>query len=85
MSAIEDNLQHHTSGTRTQVVRASNDRIAKRASALHFTSRVPMLCECHDAGCRAIVPLSLDDFRDLRERGGTVLWEDHRSGRLESA
>jgi hypothetical protein len=85
MSAIEDNLQEPDYGTRTEAVRASNDRIAKRASALHFTSRVPMLCECHDAGCRAIVPLSLDDFHELRERGGLVLWDDHFSGRLESA
>ena len=85
MSAMEDNRQQPDSGTRTEAVRASNDRIAQRALVLHFTSRVPMLCECHDPGCRAIVPVSLEDFHALRERGGVVLGDDHFSGRLESA
>jgi len=37
------------------------------------------------SGCRAIVPVSLEDFHALRERGGVVLGDDHFSGRLESA
>ena len=85
MSAIEDNKEQPDSGTRTEAVRASNDRIAARAAELRFTSRVPMLCECHDPGCRAIVPVSLDDFYALRQRGGVVLADTHSSGRLESA
>ena len=85
MSAMDDNQRQPDSGTRTDAVRASNDRIAERALALRFTSRVPMLCECRDPGCRAIVPVSLEDFHDLRQRGDVVLGDNHFSGRLESA
>jgi hypothetical protein len=85
MSAIEDNQQQPDSGTRTEAVRESNDRIASRAVELRFTSRVPMLCECHDPGCRAIVAVSLEDFHALRAHGGVILAERHFSGRLESA
>ena len=85
MSAIEDNDQQRDSGTRTEAVRVANDRIASRAAQLRFTSRVPMLCECHDPGCRAIVPLSLSDFQDLRRRGGTVLSDVHLGDRRTSA
>ena len=58
LSDVGDRGQQHRqpdSGTRTSAVRASNDRIASRAEALRFTSRVPLLCECEDPGCRAIV------------------------------
>ena len=85
MSAIEDNKQQPDSGTRTEAVRVANDRIASRAAQLRFTSRVPMLCECHDPGCRAIVPVSLADFHDLRHRGGTVLSDVHLGRRRAAA
>jgi hypothetical protein len=85
MSAMEDNQHQPDSGTRTEAVRASNDRIAARAAKLRFTARVPMLCECHDPGCRAIVPVPLDDFHDLRQRGGAVLADVHLGSRHASA
>jgi hypothetical protein len=58
-------------------VRASNDRIAQRAEALHFASRVPMLCECGDPNCRALVLVSLEGFRHLRRSGGAVIADEH--------
>lgn len=47
--------------------RAGNDRIADKAEQLRFVSRVPMLCECSKAACRAIVMISIDEYRRLRE------------------
>jgi len=75
MSAIEDSGQHPDSltRTRTSAVRASNDHIAARAEALHFMSRVPLLCECEDPECGALVLVSLDDFGRLRRTGGAVV------------
>ena len=35
--------------------RQANDRIAEKAERLRFVSRVPMLCECSDRDCRAVV------------------------------
>jgi hypothetical protein len=46
--------------------RKANDRIAAKAEQLRFVSRVPMLCECSAPGCRTVVMVSLDDYRDIR-------------------
>ena len=63
-------------------MRASNDHIAARAEALHFMSRVPLLCECEDPECGALVLVSLDDFGRLRRTGeALVAHEPRRFGR----
>jgi hypothetical protein len=77
MSAIEDSGQHRDLLSRTTAVRASNEHIARRAKALHFISRVPLLCECDDEGCRELVLVSLDEFRRLRRTGDAVVTPDH--------
>jgi len=83
MSAIEDSGQQRDSLTRTSAVRASNDYIAARAEALHFTSRVPLLCECAEPGCGALILVALDEFRRLRRAGEAVITHDHaRFGRF---
>jgi hypothetical protein len=46
-----------------------NDHIAERAVSLRFVSRVPMLCECSDPRCQAIVLIGLERYADLRETG----------------
>ncbi len=46
--------------------RVGNDRIAEQAERLQFVSRVPMLCECSDPHCRAIVMISLPDYHEIR-------------------
>ena len=53
--------------------RSANDRIAEKAEQLHFVSRVPMLCECGDPGCRAIVMIGLHDYRATRRRSDGVI------------
>ncbi len=82
MSAIEDFGQHHASRARADAVRVSNDRIARRAEALRFTSRVPLLCECGHPDCGALALVSLDEFRRLRRTGDAVITDHHgRFGR----
>ncbi len=45
-------------------------------------SRVPLLCECDNPGCGALVLVSLDEFRRLRRTGDAVITDDHgRFGR----
>jgi hypothetical protein len=53
--------------------RRANDRIADKAEALRFVSRVPMLCECSDPACRTIVMIGLDEYRAIRRSDGSVL------------
>ena len=82
MSAIENSGQQRDFLTRANAVRVSNDRIAGRAEALHFISRVPLLCECGHPGSRALALVSLDEFRRLRRTGDAVITCDHgRVGR----
>ena len=82
MSALEDFGQHHASRARADAVPVSNDRIARRAEALRFTSRVPLLCECGHPDCEALALVSLDEFRRVRRTGDAVIASDHaRFGR----
>jgi hypothetical protein len=46
--------------------RRANDRIAEKAERLRFVSRVPMMCECADRGCRAVVMIGLEDYHAVR-------------------
>ena len=46
--------------------RQANDRIAEKAERLRFVSRVPMLCECSDRDCRAIVMIHLESYHAIR-------------------
>lgn len=55
--------------SRPEEVRSSNDHVAERAVRLHFVSRVPMLCECSDPGCQAIILIGLERYDELRESG----------------
>ena len=53
--------------------RRANDRIAEKAEQLRFVSRVPMLCECSEPACRAIVMIDLGDYRAIRRTEDAVL------------
>ena len=46
--------------------RKANDRIARKAEQLRFVSRVPMLCECSESGCRTTVMIHLGDYYEIR-------------------
>ena len=52
--------------SRPDLVRESNDHIADQAVRLRFVSRVPMLCECGDSACKAMVLLTLDEYQRVR-------------------
>lgn len=45
--------------TRSERVRASNERIVKQAVRLRFASRLPVLCECSDRNCQSIILIGL--------------------------
>ena len=53
--------------------RKANDRIADKAEQLRFVSRVPMLCECSEKSCRAIVMIELGDYHAIRRSEDSVL------------
>ena len=53
--------------------RKANERIADKAEQLRFVSRVPMLCECSAPGCRTIVMVALQDYREIRRTEDSVL------------
>jgi hypothetical protein len=53
---------------RPESVRQANERIADFARRYKFVSRVPMLCECDDDGCRVILQVGLDEYDELRRR-----------------
>jgi hypothetical protein len=65
-------------GTRAMDARKANDRIAERAEQLRFVSRVPMLCECAEPGCRTIVMISLQDYRAIRRRDSLITAPGHQ-------
>ena len=48
-------------------------RIAEKAEQLRFVSRVPMLCECSEPACRAIVMIDLGDYHAIRRAEDAVL------------
>jgi hypothetical protein len=60
-------------GSRAMDARKANDRIAEKAEQLRFVSRVPMLCECSDPGCRTIVMIALRDYHAVRQSEDTLL------------
>jgi hypothetical protein len=63
--------------------RKANDRIAEKAAQLRFVSRVPMLCECSSPGCRAIVMVGLDDYRQIRQSDAYLAAPGHDADRSE--
>ena len=59
-------IARRSGGARAMDARQANDRIAEKAERLRFVSRVPMLCECSDAGCRKVVMVRLEDYHAIR-------------------
>lgn len=66
--------------SRAYAVREGNEEIAARAAALRFVSRVPMLCECDDSGCRELVLVTLSDYRRARKEREFFTAPGHRGG-----
>lgn len=53
--------------------RVGNERIAEKAEALRFLSRVPMLCECSSDECRTIVMIALPEYREIRRKPELII------------
>ena len=67
--------------SRPHLIRYANEEIAEKAAVLRFVSRVPMLCECGDRGCRELVLLTLADYRRAREEREFLTAPGHRTSR----
>jgi hypothetical protein len=61
---------------------AGNDLIAASARRHHFDqmTRLPLLCECGDAGCQELIRVTLLDFDDARSLGCLMVAAGHISG-----
>jgi hypothetical protein len=68
---------------RPQQVRAANERVAREAERQKFVARLPMLCECDDAGCEEVFLIAQDDFRAACTSNGGWLTAPHH--RLDGA
>ena len=57
-----------------RMFRQANEQIAARRDDLELIdSKTPFLCECEDEACTAIVRLSVDEYRTVREREHTFV------------
>lgn len=71
--------EQHRLATRSEDAYEANQRIARTAESLHFVSRVPMFCECSNPGCRSLVLITLDRYREIRKDPALYLTApDHR-------
>lgn len=59
--------------------REANKHLGSRAEALQIDSRVPLLCECGETSCDALVLMKLADYYALRHRGESVIAPGHRT------
>lgn len=73
MSAREERAH----ASRSESIRASNERIAVQAERYRFTTRVPMLCECSDPACRELVLIRLGGYRRTRRDTGFLTAPGH--------
>jgi hypothetical protein len=51
------------------VFRDANERIeARREELTAIAGRTPFLCECSDVYCKAIIPMTLDEYEHVRDK-----------------
>lgn len=48
------------------IFREANEGIGEAAEDRQVDMRIPFICECADPSCREIVPLKLDEYRQIR-------------------
>ena len=80
MSALRERVRL----SRSEEVRSSNEHIADQAERLRFVSRVPMLCECDNQRCQAIILVGLHRYHELRD-SGFITAPDHTIDKAEPA
>jgi hypothetical protein len=69
----------------TYVFREANERIAESARALGFTGAIPLLCECEDSACFALIRLPADDYAKRRLGAEAITIPEHSRQRPDSA
>jgi hypothetical protein len=67
------------------VFRDANEALEKRREELTaIAGRTPFLCECADPYCKALIPLTLEEYEHVRERANRfVLEPGHDSAEAE--
>ena len=65
--------EQRTDESKSGAARRANERIVRRSEALHFNARIPLMCECDDADCTALLLLSRDEYRDARSDPGAFI------------
>ena len=48
------------------IFREANEGIGEAAEEHHADMRIPFICECADPGCREIISLTQDEYRQIR-------------------
>lgn len=48
------------------VFRAANERIRDAAAGLDAGDPLPFICECADLACRELIPLTREEYEDVR-------------------
>ena len=62
-----------TSSRLAEGVREANERIARQAERYNVRLGIPMLCECSDPDCRAVVMIGLEEYRAIRRDAEAVV------------
>ena len=54
-------------GRNDAIFRAANERIRATADAEEIEDRVPFICECADPACRELIPMTTQEYREVRQ------------------
>jgi hypothetical protein len=74
----------HPAQRNKEVFANANERIRLSAELVDFDEAVPFLCECSESTCTEIVQLSLENYREVRERGQAfILRPGHEDANIE--
>jgi hypothetical protein len=66
--------------TKRQSARSTNNRIATQAAHHRLDSPFPMVCECDDPLCSAVVLVSLSEFEETRAAPANYLFAPGHAG-----
>jgi hypothetical protein len=61
-----DGLTEERIARNNATFRDANEHISAAAGVYGIDSPVPFICECADAGCSEIVPLTLEEYEQVR-------------------
>jgi hypothetical protein len=67
------------------VFRAANERIRSAAAGLQAAEPLPFICECADPACRELIPLSREEYENLRRHSTRFAVAPGHEGGADSA